>query len=82
MASWLVQSLGSGRQSCVFNQTTLAAILTCLSNVGPGFGTVGPVNNFAGVPDAGKLMLALLMVVGRLEIYTVVLLFTIGFWRR
>ena len=62
--------------------SALGASLTCLTNVGPGFGTVGPVYNFADVPDAGKRMLALLMVVGRLEIYTVVLLFTIGFWRR
>ena len=62
--------------------SALGASLTCLTNVGPGFGTVGPVYNFADVPDTGKRMLALLMVVGRLEIYTVVLLFTIGFWRR
>ncbi|MEO5327155.1 MAG: TrkH family potassium uptake protein [Magnetococcus sp. THC-1_WYH] len=62
--------------------SAFGAALTCFSNVGPGFGTVGPASNFAAVPELGKILLSILMVVGRLEIYTVVLIFTIGFWRR
>lgn len=58
-----------------------SASLTCLSNVGPGLGLVGPMSNFAGVPVLGKFILAILMLIGRLEIYTVLLVFSIKFWR-
>lgn len=57
------------------------AVASTLGNVGPGLGTVGPVDNFADVPALGKWILSFLMLVGRLEIFTVVVLFTGRFWK-
>ncbi|HEX6133555.1 MAG TPA: TrkH family potassium uptake protein [Longimicrobiales bacterium] len=58
------------------------ATATALSNVGPGLAEVGPAANFAALPWQGHLVLTFLMIVGRLEIYTVLLLFHPGLWRR
>ncbi|CCO08101.1 TrkH family potassium uptake protein [Desulforamulus hydrothermalis] len=52
-----------------------------LGNVGPGLGLVGPMFNYADLPDLGKMTLTFLMLVGRLEIYTVLLVFSVKFWR-
>lgn len=62
--------------------TTLGSVATSLGNVGPGIGKVGPVNNFADIPTAGKWLLSILMLVGRLELFTVLIIFTPYFWRR
>lgn len=63
--------------------TALTASATAITNVGPGLGPiVGPAGNFASLPDAAKWVLAFAMLVGRLEIFTVLLLFTPEFWRR
>ena len=59
-----------------------AAVIATLSNIGPGLGSVGPVDNFAHVPDLGKLVLALCMLLGRLELYTVLVLVFPTFWRK
>ena len=56
--------------------------LSCVGNIGPAFGTLGPTENYAHIPDLGKWMLSLLMVIGRLEIFTVLSLFVPAFWRR
>ena len=61
--------------------TSVGASATCLGNVGPGIGTVGPVDNFAHLPDMAKYILCFLMICGRLEIFTVLVLFTPYFWR-
>lgn len=61
--------------------TAIGAMATSLGNVGPGMGSVGPVDNFAWLPDHVKLFLAFIMLVGRLEIFTVLVLFTPYFWR-
>lgn len=58
-----------------------SAALTAFSNVGPGIGSVGPMDNFSQVPEVGKVLLAFLMVVGRLEIFTIFMLFLPRFWR-
>jgi trk system potassium uptake protein TrkH len=58
------------------------AAATSLSNVGPGLAELGPTANFGGIPWEGQLVLCFLMLVGRLEIYTVLLLFHPGLWRR
>ncbi|TNF45316.1 MAG: TrkH family potassium uptake protein [Bacteroidetes bacterium] len=60
--------------------TASSSAATCMAGIGPGIGTVGPANNFAHLPDSGKLILTFLMLVGRLEIYTVLILFTRNFW--
>jgi len=61
-------------------KTSSSAVATCMAGIGPGIGTVGPVSNFAHLPIAGKLILSFMMLVGRLEIYTVILLFSRRFW--
>lgn len=55
--------------------------LCCLGNIGPGFGNVGPMANYGFIPDIGKYLLSLLMLLGRLEIYTLILLFYPDYWR-
>ena len=61
--------------------SAMGAALTCWANVGPGFGSVGAMDNFAHVPTLGKAMLASVMIIGRLEIFTVLMLFSARFWR-
>ena len=62
--------------------TAMTASLTCLSNVGPGLGGVGPTQNFAFFSPGAKLLLSFLMLAGRLEIYPVLLLFAPEIWRK
>ena len=57
------------------------SFLTCFSNYGPGTGITGPSGTFDAIPNAAKWILSFDMMVGRLEIYTVLLLFTRSFWR-
>jgi len=61
-------------------ETTASAVAACLSNIGPGFNLVGPVLNFSLFSDAATFMLAILMLIGRLELFTIILLFTRQFW--
>jgi len=63
-------------------KTASGSAATCMAGIGPGIGTVGPASNFAHLPSVGKVILAFLMIVGRLEIYTVFLLFTRDFWMK
>jgi trk system potassium uptake protein TrkH len=60
--------------------TAYSGVVSALSNIGPGFGEIGPALNYAGLPDLAKIILAICMIVGRLEIMTVLVLFTRGFW--
>ena len=62
--------------------TSAGAALTCLSNVGPGFGSVGPAANFQHLPDPVKWVLALDMLMGRLELFTLFVPCFPEFWRR
>lgn len=62
--------------------TAASSTVTALANVGPGFGAVGPTENFAGLPQAAKAILSVLMLLGRLELFTVLVLFLPSFWRR
>lgn len=57
-------------------------MITCLGGVGPGLGLVGPSGNFANIPEFSKWFLSLMMLTGRLELFTVLLLFTPAFWKR
>ena len=61
--------------------TAFGAVATALGNVGPGIGAVGPVDNFAHIPDLGKWFLSFLMLLGRLELFTILILFTPYFWK-
>lgn len=59
-----------------------SVVISSLGNVGPGIGKCGPSYSWNGIPEAAKWVSALLMLVGRLELFTVLLLFTPGFWRK
>ena len=63
-------------------ETAMGAVATSLGNIGPGFGTVGPVASFSHIPAAGKWFLSFLMLLGRLELFTIIVLFSPAFWRR
>lgn len=63
-------------------ETAMGAVATSLGNIGPGFGTVGPAANFAHLPIAAKWMLSFLMLLGRLELFTIIVLFSPAFWKR
>ena len=60
---------------------TLGAAASSIGNVGPALGDLGPTNTFVSLPDLGKYWCAFLMLVGRLELFTVLILFTPYFWR-
>jgi len=60
----------------------ISAVATSLGNVGPGIGRVGPSGNFYHIPDTGKWVLSFLMLLGRLELFTIAILFTPYFWTR
>ena len=62
--------------------TNITASLTCVSNVGPGFGAVGPVENFAGYGVWSKSVLSMLMLSGRLELLPMFILFTRSAWHK
>ena len=62
--------------------SAFSATFSCVGNVGPAFGAMGPTENYTHVPVAGKWVLSILMMAGRLEIFTVLLLFTPAFWKR
>lgn len=61
--------------------TAISAAASCIGNIGPGFGSIGPTENFAHLTAFGKWLLSLCMLLGRLEIYTVIILFVPAFWR-
>ena len=62
--------------------TSIGAVAATLGNIGPGIGKVGPALNYAEIHVAGKWYLSFLMLVGRLELFTVLVLFSPMFWRR
>ena len=62
--------------------TSFAAVVASIGNIGPGLGLVGPTENYAHIPVLGKWLLILCMLLGRLEIYTVLVLFIPEFWRK
>lgn len=61
--------------------SAMGAVATSLGNVGPGIGSVGPLYNFAPLSDAVKWVLMFLMLLGRLELFTILILFTPYFWK-
>ena len=62
--------------------TSFASVAATIGNIGPGFGLVGPVNNYLPVPDLGKWVLIFCMILGRLEIYTVIIMLAPAYWRK
>jgi trk system potassium uptake protein TrkH len=62
--------------------TSFAAVAATIGNIGPGLGMVGPVDNYAQIPYLGKWLLIWCMLLGRLEIFTVIILLVPEFWRK
>jgi trk system potassium uptake protein TrkH len=62
--------------------SSVSSVIACMSNIGPGLGSVGPSANYAHIPLAGKALLTFCMLVGRLEIYSVLVVLSPVFWRR
>ncbi len=62
-------------------ESSMGAVATCLGNIGPGLGSVGPADNFHHIKPIGKWFLSFLMLLGRLELFTVLVLFSPSFWK-
>jgi trk system potassium uptake protein TrkH len=62
--------------------SSIGSVATSLGNVGPAIGSVGPSYNFSHIPDLGKWTLSILMLLGRLELFTVLIIFSSSFWKK
>jgi len=70
---------------CLFGVDVLTAFtasLSCLCNIGPGLGSVGPTENFSSIPDPGIWVLSLCMIMGRLEVFSMLILFLPQTWKK
>lgn len=63
-------------------ESSIGASIACLGNIGPAWGEFGPTDDYAQIPIIGKWVLILMMMVGRLEIFTVLIIFTPAFWKQ
>jgi trk system potassium uptake protein TrkH len=63
-------------------ETTFSAALSCFNNIGPGLAGVGPMSSFAGYSDAATVLLTFAMLLGRLEIFPILLLFSPAMWKK
>ena len=61
---------------------SIGTVISSMGNMGPGLGTCGPAFSWSQLPDAAKWLLSFLMLLGRLELFTVLLLFTSDFWKK
>jgi trk system potassium uptake protein TrkH len=62
--------------------TSASTVISAMSNVGPALGEAGPAENYASIPSSGKWILIFCMLAGRLEVYTVLILFIPQFWKK
>lgn len=63
-------------------ESAMGSVAATLGNIGPGLGSVGPAENFSHIPDLGKWVLSFLMLLGRLELFTVLIIFSPAFWKK
>ena len=63
-------------------ETNFTALISCLSNMGPGMSLVGPAGNYAIFSDLSKITMTLAMLLGRLEIFPLLVLFSPATWRK
>ena len=63
-------------------ETAATSVIATLGNIGPGLNAVGATQNYAGIPPAGQGILTVFMLLGRLELYTVLILFLPSFWKK
>ncbi len=81
MLLFIIGALGLGAMGIDF-ETAVGGSASSLGNVGPAFGSLNPVSNYNGLPGAGKWWCSFLMLAGRLELFTVLILLTPYFWKR
>ena len=62
--------------------TTVSAVLATFGNIGPGYGEVGPTDNYGQFQPATQVFLSLLMIMGRLELYAILVFFVPAVWRK
>lgn len=62
--------------------STVTAVITCINNIGPGLNALGPTNNFSALSDFSKIVLAADMLIGRLEIFPMIILFSPAAWKK
>lgn len=62
--------------------TAVSSTIACLGNIGPGLNAVGATENYAAIPNTGKVILTVFMLLGRLELYTVLVILLPSFWRK
>lgn len=62
--------------------STFSSVMTCLNNVGPGFNAVGPTSNFSALSTFSKIVLSADMLIGRLEIFPMLILFSPTSWKK
>jgi len=75
LASLLLSIIGFDLSS------SMGAVAACLANIGPGLGATGPSTNYSSVPELGKWVLSIVMLLGRLELFTIIILFSPSFWK-
>ena len=63
-------------------ETNFTAVVATLSNIGPGLGMVGPTGNFAAFSDLSKIVLSMCMLIGRLEVFPILMLVAPSAWRK
>jgi trk system potassium uptake protein TrkH len=81
VAAFFLLTLGLAAHGLDF-LTSISGAAAALGNIGPGLGpTIGPAGNYASLPDSAKLLLCVGMLMGRLELFTILVLFTPRFWR-
>ena len=76
ISTLLMMAMGVGAEE------SIGCVISSIGNMGPGLGETGPAYSWNALPDAAKWLLSLLMLLGRLELFTVLLLFTPDFWKR
>jgi len=77
IVSWLsMMAMGIG------NVEAFGTVVSSISSIGPGLGTCGPAHSWNCLPDGGKWLASFLMLIGRLELFTVLILFTPQFWKK
>ena len=81
MLLFIIGALGLGAMGLDF-VSAIGGAASSLGNVGPALGSLNPLSNFNALPDIGKWWCGFLMLAGRLELFTVLILFTPYFWKR
>ena len=70
------------RGSDELSRTAFTAVVACINNTGPGLGQVGPSGNYQGLSDFQTWVCSITMLLGRLELFSILVLFTPQFWRK